>query len=124
MASNEDFKIYSETRQTTTMVQEINLQEIDMRLISKKEKIVVEHQGSEEKPKTTIIRHTRSITDTDPDFDPDPDITREVTIQETLTEGRSDQVTETKMTPEELVDFELEWRDLWKPFGGHNPQFE
>ena len=95
MASNEEIKFYSEIelRHTTTMVQEINSN--GLRLISKKEKIVVEPQGSEEKPKMTTIRHTRSIMNDYPEIMPNC----EVTIQETLTEDRSDQVTETKMTP-------------------------
>jgi hypothetical protein len=127
MASNEEFKIYSEIemRHTTTMVQEINSN--GLRLISKKEKIVIEDQGSEEKPKKTIISHTRSMINKPsgcggilPQYD---NSDREVTIQETF-EGTSStsEVQETQMTPEELETFELEWRDFWKP--QFNPQFE
>ena len=114
MASNEDFKIYSENRRTTTMVQEITV--AGLRLVSKKEKIVVEHQGSEEKPKMAIIRHNRSM---------HVDCDNWCAIQKTyFTEGNPipDQVTETQMTPEELQIFEFVWRYFWKP--QFNPQFE
>ena len=78
--------------------------------------------------KSTIIRHTRSIHNNDDNSD------REVTIQDktkTLLgvehpiEGTIfDCVVQedTQMTPEELVTFENEWKDLWKPQS--NPQFE
>ena len=78
-----------ETHGVSTLVHEMKVD--GYHLVERKQKTNVNPEASDDKPKMTIIIHSRSIDD------------RSYDVQETLTEGMDepDRVIETEMTPEE-----------------------
>ena len=79
--------------------------EIQAVWVERKQKTNVNPEASEDKPKMTIITHSRSIDNCCYD------------VQETLTEGMDepDRVIATEMTQEEVEKFEEDWSTLWNP---------
>jgi uncharacterized membrane protein YcaP (DUF421 family) len=92
-----------ETHGVTTVVHEMKVN--GHHLVERKQKTNVNPEASEDKPKMTIIIHSRSIDD------------RCYEVQETLTEGMDepDRVIATEMTQEEVEKFEEDWSTLWNP---------
>ena len=102
-----------ETHGVTTVVHEMKVN--GHHLVERKQKTNVNPEASEDKPKMTIITHSRSIDN------------RCYDVQETLTEGMDelDRVIETEMTPEEVETFEEDWSKLWNPQAKTNsPHFD
>ena len=92
-----------ETHGVTTVVHEMKVN--GHHLVERKQKTNVNPEASEDKPKMTIITHSRSIDN------------RCYEVQETLTEGMDepDRVIATEMTQEEVEKFEEDWSTLWNP---------
>ena len=92
-----------ETHGVTTVVHEMKVN--GHHLVERKQKTNVNPEASEDKPKMTIIIHSRSIDN------------RCYDVQETLTEGMDepDRVIATEMTQEEVEKFEEDWSTLWNP---------
>ena len=92
-----------ETHGVTTVVHEMKVN--GHHLVERKQKTNVNPEASEDKPKMTIITHSRSIDNCCYD------------VQETLTEGMDepDRVIATEMTQEEVEKFEEDWSTLWNP---------
>ena len=92
-----------ETHGVTTVVHEMKVN--GHHLVERKQKTNVNPEASEDKPKMTIITHSRSIDN------------RCYDVQETLTEGMDepDRVIATEMTQEEVEKFEEDWSTLWNP---------
>ena len=92
-----------ETHGVSTLVHEMKVD--GYHLVERKQKTNVNSEASDDKPKMTIIIHSRSIDD------------RCYDVQETLTEGMDEpeRVIKTEMTEEEVERFEEDWNNLWNP---------
>ena len=74
-------------------------------LVNRKQKILVDNSSDPNPIKITIITHTRSIDD------------RSIIANESfvLGEGEPHRMTETRMTEEEIEQFEKDWEEMWNP---------